>query len=121
MASQLLPKCIILLCRLQGLVEAGQRLVGTQRSAKKSTLVVEKRQSPTWKEQQRDGDENLVGCGIKIWWPLDRRFYKGEVVSYDSKKKRHRVLYDDGEQEVLNLLKERWELTGERKGLKVRL
>lgn len=55
------------------LVEAGQRLVGTQRSAKKSTLVVEKRQSPTWKEQQRDGDENLVGCGIKIWWPLDRR------------------------------------------------
>ncbi|CAM6002851.1 unnamed protein product, partial [Sphagnum balticum] len=77
------------------------------------------RQSPTWKEQQRDGDENLVGCGIKIWWPLDRRFYKGEVVSYDSKKKRHRVLYDDGEQEVLNLLKERWELTGERKELKL--
>jgi hypothetical protein len=31
-----------------------------------------------------------------------------------------KVLYDDGEQEVLNLLKERWELTGERKGLKVR-
>jgi hypothetical protein len=27
-------------------------------------------QSPTWKEQQ-SGDENLVGCAIKIWWPVD--------------------------------------------------
>jgi hypothetical protein len=30
-----------------------------------------------------------------------------------------KVAYDDGEQEVLNLLKECWELTAERKGLKV--
>jgi hypothetical protein len=28
-------------------------------------------------------------------------------------------VYDNGEQEVLNLLKESWELTAERKGLKV--
>jgi hypothetical protein len=28
-------------------------------------------------------------------------------------------VYDDGEQEVLNLLKECWKLTAERKGLKV--
>ncbi|KAH9556072.1 hypothetical protein CY35_07G007600 [Sphagnum magellanicum] len=47
------------------------------------------------------------------------QFYEGEVVFYDSKKRRHRVVYDDGEQEVLNLLKECWELTAERKGLKV--
>ncbi|CAN5950854.1 unnamed protein product [Sphagnum jensenii] len=39
------------------------------------------RQSPTWKEQQRDGDENLVGCGIKIWWPLDRRQGKKKAMA----------------------------------------
>ncbi|CAM6021145.1 unnamed protein product [Sphagnum balticum] len=58
----------------------------------------------------RGGDEGLVGCGIKVWWPLDRRFYKGEVVSYNAKKKKHKVLYDDGEQEILDLVQERWEL-----------
>jgi len=43
---------------------------------------------------------------------LDRKFYKGEVVEYDAKKKKHKILYDDGEREILNLTKERWELSG---------
>jgi sister-chromatid-cohesion protein PDS5 len=58
-----------------------------------------------------------VGCGIKVWWPLDRRFYKGEVISYDAKKKRHKVLYDDGEQEILDLGVERWQLTTKKQRL----
>jgi sister-chromatid-cohesion protein PDS5 len=30
--------------------------------------------SPAWKnENDRGGDESLVGCGIKVWWPLDRK------------------------------------------------
>jgi hypothetical protein len=33
------------------------------------------------------------------------------VISYDAKKKRHKVLYDDGEQEILDLGVERWQLT----------
>ncbi|CAK9857381.1 unnamed protein product [Sphagnum jensenii] len=64
----------------------------------------------TYPSADRGGDEGLVGCGIKVWWPLDRRFYKGEVVSYNAKKKKHKVLYDDGEQEILDLVQERWEL-----------
>ncbi|CAK9216146.1 unnamed protein product [Sphagnum troendelagicum] len=63
------------------------------------------------------GKEDLVGCGIKVWWPLDRRFYKGEVISYDAKKKRHKVLYDDGEQEILDLGVERWQLTTKKQRL----
>ncbi|CAK9189716.1 unnamed protein product [Sphagnum troendelagicum] len=64
----------------------------------------------TYPSADRGGDEGLVGCGIKVWWPLDRRFYKGEVVSYNAKKKKHKVLYDDGEEEILDLVQERWEL-----------
>ncbi|TKW20995.1 hypothetical protein SEVIR_4G191000v4 [Setaria viridis] len=51
---------------------------------------------------------DLVGHRIKVWWPLDKRFYQGLVQSYDSSKKKHTVLYDDGDVEVLNLAKEKW-------------
>ncbi|XP_024357694.1 sister chromatid cohesion protein PDS5 homolog A isoform X2 [Physcomitrium patens] len=78
----------------------------------KKASAVEKDASPAWRnEDERGGDESLVGCGIKVWWPLDKKFYKGKIVDYDAKKKKHKILYDDGEKEVLNLAKERWELT----------
>ncbi|XP_026405733.1 DNA mismatch repair protein MSH6 isoform X2 [Papaver somniferum] len=51
-------------------------------------------------------DENLVGSRIKVWWPDDKKFYKGVVDSFDPIKKMHKVLYVD---EVLKLTKERWE------------
>jgi len=54
--------------------------------------------------------ENLTGYRIKVWWPLDMQFYEGIVESYDLIQKKHRVLYDDGEVEILRLQKERWEL-----------
>ncbi|XP_021854385.2 sister chromatid cohesion protein PDS5 homolog A [Spinacia oleracea] len=53
---------------------------------------------------------DLVDCRIKIWWPMDKRFYEGVVKSYDPEKKKHVVLYNDGDVEVLHLEKERWEL-----------
>jgi sister-chromatid-cohesion protein PDS5 len=80
---------------------------------KSATKKTPGEKSPAWKnEGERGGDESLVGSGIKVWWPLDKKFYKGEIVEYDSKKKKHKILYDDGEEEILNLAKERWELTG---------
>ncbi|CAK9156797.1 unnamed protein product [Ilex paraguariensis] len=56
------------------------------------------------------GTTDLIGCRIKIWWPMDKQFYEGVVKSYDSQKKKHVVLYNDGDVEVLRLDKERWEL-----------
>ncbi|KAA8521687.1 hypothetical protein F0562_012323 [Nyssa sinensis] len=53
--------------------------------------------------------ENLLGSMVKVWWPDDQAFYKGVIESYDSVKKKHKVLYTDGDQETLNLRKERWE------------
>ncbi|PON57633.1 Coatomer beta subunit [Parasponia andersonii] len=54
--------------------------------------------------------EDLIGCRIKVWWPMDKQFYEGTVKSYDTMKKKHVILYDDGDVEVLRLEKERWEL-----------
>ncbi|EOA18881.1 hypothetical protein CARUB_v10007511mg [Capsella rubella] len=58
-------------------------------------------------------DENLVGSRVKVWWPMDQAYYKGVVNSYDSAKKRHLVCYDDGEQEILNLKKQKWHVLDE--------
>ncbi|KAG8375828.1 hypothetical protein BUALT_Bualt10G0140900 [Buddleja alternifolia] len=57
--------------------------------------------------------KNLVGSKVKVWWPKDRMFYEGVVASFDSVKKKHKVSYTDGDEEVLNLRKERWEFVGE--------
>ncbi|CAL5026603.1 unnamed protein product [Urochloa decumbens] len=54
-------------------------------------------------------DENLVGSRIKVWWPDDKKFYKGVVESFDTSSKKHKVAYDDGDVEVLMLKKEKWE------------
>ncbi|KAI3456589.1 hypothetical protein Pfo_013252 [Paulownia fortunei] len=53
---------------------------------------------------------DLIGCRIKVWWPMDKQFYEGVVKSFDSQKKKHVILYDDGDVEVLRLDRERWEL-----------
>lgn len=55
---------------------------------------------------------DLIGCRIKIWWPMDKKFYEGVVKSFDTQKSKHVVLYDDGDVEVLRLEKECWELVG---------
>ncbi|XP_016175759.1 muscle M-line assembly protein unc-89 [Arachis ipaensis] len=52
--------------------------------------------------------EPLPGNKIMVWWPADKTFYEGVVESYDPVKKRHTVLYTDGETERLNLKKEKW-------------
>ncbi|KAL0323652.1 UNVERIFIED_CONTAM: Sister chromatid cohesion protein PDS5 [Sesamum calycinum] len=57
--------------------------------------------------------ENLVGSKVKVWWPKDRMFYEGVIASFDPIKKKHKVLYTDGDKEVLNLRRERWEFIGD--------
>ncbi|MCH80916.1 sister chromatid cohesion protein PDS5 like B-B, partial [Trifolium medium] len=38
------------------------------------------------------------------------RFYKGVVDSFDSSSKKHKVSYDDGDEEILNFDDEKWEI-----------
>ncbi|CAH8360726.1 unnamed protein product [Eruca vesicaria subsp. sativa] len=57
--------------------------------------------------------EELVGSRVRVWWPIDKEYYKGVVNSYDSAKKKHLVIYDDGDQEILNLKKQTWHFLDE--------
>ncbi|XP_058724913.1 sister chromatid cohesion protein PDS5 homolog C-like isoform X3 [Vicia villosa] len=58
----------------------------------------------------KKNDQKLVGKRVKVWWPEDETFYEGVVYSFDSSTKKHKVLYDDEEEEILNLEKEKWEI-----------
>ncbi|XP_020110155.1 neurofilament heavy polypeptide-like isoform X2 [Ananas comosus] len=60
--------------------------------------------------QKKDLNERLVGSRIKVWWPEDQTFYDGSVESFDPSSKMHKIIYDDGDVEILRLKKERWEL-----------
>ncbi|BFI23861.1 protein MpASHR1 [Marchantia polymorpha subsp. ruderalis] len=59
---------------------------------------------------QRRGEENRVGLRVKVWWPLDQKFYHGQIVRYDPTIGSHQIKYDDGEQEYILMNKERWEV-----------
>lgn len=50
---------------------------------------------------------SIIGKKIQVYWPLDKKWYSGQVRSFDAKTNRHLVVYDDGEQERLELKKER--------------
>ncbi|XP_015691513.2 E3 ubiquitin-protein ligase RBBP6 isoform X2 [Oryza brachyantha] len=58
-------------------------------------------------------DGSLIGSRIKVWWPDDKKFYKGVVKSFDVTSKKHKVVYDDGDIERLQLKKEKWEFLDE--------
>ncbi|KAF2321476.1 hypothetical protein GH714_000032 [Hevea brasiliensis] len=62
-----------------------------------------KRKRTPRKEVPPDLGEQLVGSRIKVWWPRDKMFYEGVLDSYDPIKKKHKVLYADGDEEILNL------------------
>ncbi|ESW07806.1 hypothetical protein PHAVU_010G160600 [Phaseolus vulgaris] len=53
---------------------------------------------------------SFVGSRIKVWWPKDKTFYEGVIESYDPIKGKHKILYADGDVEVLNLKRQRWKL-----------
>ncbi|KAL1556803.1 protein starmaker-like isoform X1 [Salvia divinorum] len=63
--------------------------------------------------ETREFRENLVGSKVEVWWPEDQLYYEGVIDSFDSGKKKHRVLYNDGDEEILNLKKEEWRFLNE--------
>ncbi|KAL9680020.1 hypothetical protein QQ045_017892 [Rhodiola kirilowii] len=79
-------------------------LKGTPKTSTKRKRIEEN------KSESKDFGEDLVGSKIKVWWPADKRYYKGVIESFDSAKKKHKVLYIDGEVEHLVLQRQRWEV-----------
>ncbi|XP_048558145.1 sister chromatid cohesion protein PDS5 homolog C-like [Triticum urartu] len=78
----------------------------------KRKLVQEAEEVPQSKKS-KVFDGSLVGSRIKVWWPDDKKFYKGAVKSFDASAKKHKVVYDDGDIEHLLLKNERWEFIDE--------
>ncbi|GJY12685.1 phospholipase-like protein [Tanacetum coccineum] len=56
--------------------------------------------------QSVEHGEDLVGRRIKVWWPKDNTYYEGTVKSFDTCKKKHKVWYDDGDKESIDLNKQ---------------
>ncbi|XP_024995527.1 microtubule-associated protein futsch-like isoform X2 [Cynara cardunculus var. scolymus] len=75
-----------------------------------TTTVKRKRSSGKKVIETIKYDDSLVGLKVKVWWPEDKTFYDGVIESYDSKTYKHKVLYEDNEEEILNLKKEKWEI-----------
>ncbi|KAL8149106.1 hypothetical protein AgCh_006203 [Apium graveolens] len=78
----------------------------TKRS--KPLLVIGPTQfSPITPRRLLDGD--AVGKRVKVYWPLDKSWYEGYVKSFDRVSGKHLVQYDDSEEELLDLSKEKVE------------
>ena len=48
---------------------------------------------------------SLIGMRIKVFWPVAQLWYEGTITDFHKRKKRHRVEYDDGDHEHLDLKK----------------
>ncbi|KAL3700448.1 hypothetical protein R1sor_018470 [Riccia sorocarpa] len=59
---------------------------------------------------ERGGEQYGVGLRVRVWWPLDQKFYHGQIVRYDPTLGIHKIMYDDGEEEFILMSKERWEV-----------
>ncbi|EOA19802.1 hypothetical protein CARUB_v10000048mg [Capsella rubella] len=79
-----------------------------QSKFKKSLLVIGQTPSPPLSAEIKYGDE-VVGRQVRVYWPLDKRWYDGSVTFYDKGVGKHVVEYEDGEEESLDLGKEKIE------------
>lgn len=60
--------------------------------------------------EQKTKTTTCLGLRVRVWWPLDQKFYSGKIVEFDQFDGTHKVEYDDGDLETLRMDKETWEL-----------
>lgn len=62
-----------------------------------------------WVRLKFDGvdPQIFVGLQCKVYWPLDADWYFGRIAKYDLESHRHHVEYEDGDEELVVLSKER--------------
>ncbi|KAH1052453.1 hypothetical protein GLYMA_08G217900v4 [Glycine max] len=88
------------------IVESASKMLGGVKETPQARL---RRRHITANVEASDDGNSLVGRRIKVWWPKDKMFYEGVIDSYDPIKGKHKILYADGDVEVLNLKRQRWE------------
>ena len=59
----------------------------------------------------------LIGTRVSVWWQGDKQFFEGTLVERKDPRNQdpHRVQYDDGDEEWLNLAFRRFRLLDDRK------
>ncbi|KAK8540982.1 hypothetical protein V6N13_061030 [Hibiscus sabdariffa] len=77
---------------------------------KKPLLVIGQSPAPSPSSQTNKtfGNE-VVEKRLRVYWPLDKAWYEGAVKSFDKDTGKHLILYDDDEEEELDLGKEKIE------------
>ena len=82
--------------------------------AEKRAAIVESEPSPpSAMDEEEEEDDDVkdgradVGRRIAVFWKKEKRFYAGKVAAFDAKRKKHRVLYDDGDDEWIAIQKRR--------------
>ena len=78
-----------------------------QSKFKKPLLVISA--SPLTPTDKRSDGEDVVGRRVRVYWPLDQAWYEGTVKSFDKVANKHLVRYEDDEEELLDLGKEKVE------------
>ncbi|KAL3613623.1 hypothetical protein CASFOL_042548 [Castilleja foliolosa] len=100
-------------------VKKGKGILGEYEDEKQETRKTQKcvgidGVSKKSKRPRVDYGEELVSLRIQVWWPMDEIFYSGTVTAFDREAKKHTILYDDDETEILNLRKEKWKLCADK-------
>ena len=54
-------------------------------------------------------EAEAIGWKVGVWWNDDKMFYEGSVKAYNEEDQKHKILYDDGTEEWLDLSKEKLE------------
>ncbi|XP_052202535.1 DNA mismatch repair protein MSH6 [Diospyros lotus] len=78
-----------------------------QPKRKKPLLVIGP--SPDLTPNKKRLGEEVLNKRIRVYWPLDQSWYEGCVKSFDKSSGKHLIQYDDAEEELLDLEKEKIE------------
>ncbi|KAK2965133.1 hypothetical protein RJ640_005296 [Escallonia rubra] len=99
-------------------VEGNQASSAPQMDAKKRSRGKTTSAKPVAKESVSKETKNFVWLVLPRinGFGLGQRFYNGVVLSFDRAERKHQVLYEDGDEELLDLREEEWELLGDEQG-----
>ncbi|KAI3984094.1 hypothetical protein MKX01_035221 [Papaver californicum] len=82
----------------------------------KTDSVVNRRSKNAQKASNTN--EMLIGKRVNVWSPVDNSFCSGTVDEFNSQDSSHKITYDFGDVEVLNLANENWEIISSPSSLK---
>ena len=51
-------------------------------------------------------EESLISTQVRVYWTMEEQWYQGRIAKWNKKHKRHRIDYDDGDHEWIDLFEE---------------